>query len=271
MTSDIYRVQPVGQIDGIDTFISDTSYTSNYEQISIDHLTELQRSGISPFMSDDLVSELHQSALEALASFVTEDSCVVDLGCGMGEILAALPARRLYGVDISIPYLKHAKEHGVAVCKAFLEDLPYKDAMFDAVICTDVLEHVVGFDRAMSEIRRILKPGGKAFIRVPFEENLSWYASDDCPYEFVHLRRFDIPTLMLAVKKMAFLDHEKTIFTGYVPGVDNLRIWSPHHLLSVVLAKMVRVLSGVVPRVADRVSRAIYKPVFVAMLIARPK
>lgn len=40
------------------------------------------------------------------------------------------------------------------------EALPYKDAAFDAVVCVDVLEHVADLHRVLSEVTRVLRPGG---------------------------------------------------------------------------------------------------------------
>jgi len=49
-----------------------------------------------------------------------------------------------------------------------IHDLPFKESTVDAVICLSVLEHVENPLKAMSEIRRVLKPGGYALIYVPF-------------------------------------------------------------------------------------------------------
>lgn len=48
------------------------------------------------------------------------------------------------------------------------ESLPFDAEIFDAVICTEVLEHCADPQAAMCEIRRVLKPGGKAFVTTPF-------------------------------------------------------------------------------------------------------
>jgi SAM-dependent methyltransferase len=48
---------------------------------------------------------------------------------------------------------------------------PLDDASFDAVLCTQVLEHVVDIDHTLSEIRRVLRPGGRVIITVPFIYN----------------------------------------------------------------------------------------------------
>ncbi len=51
-----------------------------------------------------------------------------------------------------------------------LTNLDFEDASFDFVVCNHVLEHIPTDDVAMSEIKRVLKPGGKALLQVPYSE-----------------------------------------------------------------------------------------------------
>ncbi|WP_416668445.1 bifunctional 2-polyprenyl-6-hydroxyphenol methylase/3-demethylubiquinol 3-O-methyltransferase UbiG [Egbenema bharatensis] len=93
---------------------------------------------------------------------------VLDVGCGGGfscEFLANRGAI-VSGIDQSKPCIETARthaqqnqlaidyQHGVA------EALPYPDHTFDGVICVDVLEHVANVQKTISEIDRVLKPGG---------------------------------------------------------------------------------------------------------------
>ncbi len=49
-------------------------------------------------------------------------------------------------------------------------DMSFSDSSFDLVICSHVLEHIPDYEKALSEIRRVLKEGGTAFIDVPFTD-----------------------------------------------------------------------------------------------------
>ncbi len=49
-----------------------------------------------------------------------------------------------------------------------IHDLPFEDDSIDAILCLAVLEHVENPIQAMSEMRRVLKPGGKLLLYVPF-------------------------------------------------------------------------------------------------------
>ena len=57
--------------------------------------------------------------------------------------------------------------------------LPFESASFDTVLCTSVLEHVHDAEAAVSEIARVLKPGGRIIITVPF-----LYPTHEAPYDF---------------------------------------------------------------------------------------
>jgi SAM-dependent methyltransferase len=60
-----------------------------------------------------------------------------------------------------------------------VEDLPFDDGRFDAIICNHVLEHVNDDRKALSELRRVLSPDGWALLQVPLDETR--HATDEDP------------------------------------------------------------------------------------------
>lgn len=65
-------------------------------------------------------------------------------------------------------YITADIESPLAKVKMDIHDIPFKENTFDAVLCNHVLEHVKDDILAMSEIKRVLKPGGFAILQVPF-------------------------------------------------------------------------------------------------------
>ena len=71
------------------------------------------------------------------------------------------------------------------------DDLPLEDGTYDAVVCTQVLEHVAEPGDVLAELFRILKPGGVAYVTVP----LAW-EEHEAPYDFFRYTRFGLAHLM---------------------------------------------------------------------------
>jgi SAM-dependent methyltransferase len=83
--------------------------------------------------------------------------------------LERAPNLRYVSVDLHAP---HAME------RADVEALPYVDGSFDAVVCSHVLEHVNDDRGAMSELWRVLKPGGWAVIQAPVDRSMATTRED---------------------------------------------------------------------------------------------
>ncbi|MBI4497788.1 MAG: class I SAM-dependent methyltransferase [Chloroflexi bacterium] len=96
---------------------------------------------------------------------------ILDAGCGTGANLQALERYgSVLGVDISPLALALCRRRGLTgVALASVDHLPFRDAAFDLVTSFDVLYHLaVQEDQsALREFRRVLRPGGMLFLRVP--------------------------------------------------------------------------------------------------------
>ena len=114
----------------------------------------------------------HRLLGDRLAAFAPRT--ILDAGCGEGFGTAALAARfpgaRVVGLDASAPAVAFARAHFGAVA-AFEEGsvyaLPFPPGAFDAVICSEVLEHLAAPDRALAEVLRVAARG--AVLSVPRE------------------------------------------------------------------------------------------------------
>lgn len=93
---------------------------------------------------------------------------VLDLGCAGGFMAEAIADRgaTVTGIDPAKDAIAAARAHAEATGRTIRYDtglgeaLPYADASFDAVVCVDVLEHVTDLTRVVSEVARVLRPGG---------------------------------------------------------------------------------------------------------------
>lgn len=102
------------------------------------------------------------------ASIVGDSVC--DVGCGTGVLLKRIreanpEVKRLTGVDFAID--DAARIEGVEYRAAMIEDLPFADGEFDTVVCTHVIEHILDYRKAISELRRIARR--RLIIVVPRE------------------------------------------------------------------------------------------------------
>jgi ubiquinone/menaquinone biosynthesis C-methylase UbiE len=109
--------------------------------------------------------------LAAFAAFADPDATVGDLGCGTGQVSAAIApfVGRVIGVDASAAMLQAARkrlqEHpNVELRRGELEAIPVDDSYLDAATMMLVLHHVPEPARALADVSRVLKPGGRLVL-----------------------------------------------------------------------------------------------------------
>lgn len=93
---------------------------------------------------------------------------VLDIGCGIGEFLGLY--RNSVGIDTNKYCVNYCKEKGFDAVLGNVEKIPFKNGTFNGVICSHVFEHLLRPDKAISEMRRVLKKRGKLIITVPDEK-----------------------------------------------------------------------------------------------------
>ena len=114
---------------------------------------------------------------------------ILDYGCGTGgntSGYAALGA--VVGIEPDAAAVRLAQERGDAqYCRSNGTHLPFRQGAFDAVVASDVLEHIEDDLAAVSEIARVLRPGGAAIISVPAHQ---WLFSEH-DVALHHFRRYN--------------------------------------------------------------------------------
>jgi len=101
---------------------------------------------------------------------------ILDAGCGTGAVLQSLASSpRAAGVDLSSDAVAFCRNRGLRnVAQGDVAALPFVDASFDVVICSNVLYHkwIDGVGSALTELARVLRPGGILLVVVPAFEFL---------------------------------------------------------------------------------------------------
>lgn len=151
-----------------------------------------------------------------LAAFVRSLGPVaeaLDLGCGDGRMGELLGASRLTVADVSRVALARARERLPDADAVALDPdapLPLPDGGFDVVLCAETLEHVRDVQLLLSEVRRVLRPGGRLAVTTPAHDRMTGLALAAFGFErhfdplAPHLRFFTRRSLHAVLEALGF-------------------------------------------------------------------
>jgi arsenite methyltransferase len=113
---------------------------------------------------------------------------ILDVGSGPGYLVASLadavgPGGVVHGLDPSAPMNALATEltadrSWVHIDTGDALALPYPDSTFDAAVSTQVYEYVADIPAALAELRRVLRPGGRALVLDTDWDSVVWHVAD---------------------------------------------------------------------------------------------
>lgn len=114
---------------------------------------------------------------------------LLDFGCGRKPFENLFNVSEYLGVDVE----QTGHDHSNSKVDVFYNGttLPFDNDSFDALFCSEVLEHVFNPDEILPEISRVLKPGARALITVPFCWN-----EHEVPYDYARYSSFGIQHLL---------------------------------------------------------------------------
>jgi SAM-dependent methyltransferase len=98
---------------------------------------------------------------------------VLDVGCGSSRIIASLPPGSV-AVDVLHRKLRYARKFGRPLVHGSGFSLPFADASFSCVLCSQVIEHVPKTSPILDELCRVLAPGGRLVLGTPDYANWQW-------------------------------------------------------------------------------------------------
>jgi SAM-dependent methyltransferase len=111
--------------------------------------------------------------LRGIAENGEDSATLLDIGCWDGRFTRAraeaVGAKRMLGIEVFDQPAEQASELGIEVARVDLEtgQFPWPDSSVDVVVCNQVLEHLKNVWLPMSEMHRVLRPGGHAVLSVP--------------------------------------------------------------------------------------------------------
>lgn len=134
-----------------------------------------RRSKVTSLITNELIIDTLWALLEC--DFPQGGGEVLDLGAGPAPYAPLYEEYFSRAVTVDVP-ASPQDVSGVDVI-ASADDLPFEDARFDCVVCTEVLEHCARPRQAMNEMARVLKPGGVVLLTTPLMQALH-----EMPYDF---------------------------------------------------------------------------------------
>lgn len=139
-------------------------------------------------------------------------SRLLDAGCGAGGMLDTLSSfGDVSGLDVNSEWAALARQRGYEdIREGVVERLPWDEEMFDLVTLLDVLEHTADDRVTLSELRRVVRPGGYLLVTVPAYQVL-WSSHDLANH---HYRRYSRRTLRTAAVAAAWSVERMTFFNA---------------------------------------------------------
>jgi dolichol-phosphate mannosyltransferase len=171
----------------------------------------------------------HRIVLEYLAASGRQPT-VLDIGCGSGRIIQDLP--EAIGVDILLPKLRFLRDRHSRLVQGDIFALPFPDAALDAVICSEVIEHIPDRPSVFTELTRILRPGGTLILGTPDYGRWLWWVLEYCygkilpgAYAHEHIEHYTRATLTdrlrahgYAIQEIRYVGFCEMIFRATKPA-----------------------------------------------------
>lgn len=116
-----------------------------------------------------------RSRFRHVTQLIAGEGPVLDVGCGSSRIIGALPQGSV-ALDVLLRKLRYARRFKrLLVCGSGF-GLPFRDAAFPCVVCSQVIEHVPRESPILEELCRVLAPGGRLVLGTPDYSRWEWIA-----------------------------------------------------------------------------------------------
>jgi len=184
---------------------------------------------MEPYLIDDLAYKerfywwhrvRRDNLLRLLGPTLDDCSNVLEIGSGTGANLRAVRDHCGQGIGLEIDFkaLGYCRDL-TTICADALQTLPFAEGVFDAIILLDVLEHISDTGALVSEMARVLRPGGTVLVMVPARPEL-WSYWDQM---HGHQRRYTKKMLAGVFDASWALEHLEYSFSWMYPVVWSFR------------------------------------------------
>lgn len=148
-----------------------------------------------------------------LKNLIKPGDKVLDIGCGDFFLSRFLPEYSWTGLDINTDCSDKIIKHDLSTVP-----YPLTDASFDAVVCSEVLEHVWEPRAIYSEAHRLLKPNGVFIVSTPNHDNIDWVLNghkemlfdDKFSHQIEHIRFYNYATHKKYLERFGFSVEDHT-------------------------------------------------------------
>ena len=161
-------------------FHSDFNYADHYKEDAnqFDYFKEEHSSA-----TKEEIRRLHQAIIKRIPE---NAELILDVGCGNGWVAKYFLSKRKKVVSMDISFknpaevLKENPDENHAALVADAYHLPFKKNSFDAIIASEILEHVYDPKLFMIKLLEALKPGGRLIITTPYNEKIEYFLCVHC-------------------------------------------------------------------------------------------
>lgn len=123
-----------------------------------------------------LLKWIHDWRFRSIKNLIgdTSNKTVLDAGSGEGYFLSQIQGKEKYGIEMSEKRVRRSLEFfsNLRVIVGDVKNLPFEDKSIDVIVCSEVLEHVDGYQKALQEFKRCLKPSGILVVSFPNEQTV---------------------------------------------------------------------------------------------------
>lgn len=208
-------------LDGIPMFVDQDMVINSFDVLSFEFLFEMEQKHFWHVGRKEIILDVLRRDIPNLAR-----SRMLEVGCGNGSVLAFLRQNgiNIEGGDIFFEGLKFCRQRASSVALYQIDalSLPFNND-YEVIGIFDVLEHIEDDERALAEMNRALKAGGKLILTVPAHKFL-WSRHDEASH---HKRRYSRMELIAKLERYGFTVNKATYYVFFCfPVLAAMRLLS---------------------------------------------